>query len=279
MQRYARPIKIISGIIFLVLIFYFFAPRALSSFFSSLFSPLWNVAASSFSSENAKLRQQLEAHSADSTTIAALEQENSELKVMLGRVPTKNTVLAVIIKKPPFSTYDSLIIDIGTDHAIIPGSMVYASSPAFLPAANSSSLASTTAASSTALTASSTQGIAITSNVKVPIGLVSEVDSTTSKVDLFSSPDKKYNVEIGKSHIAAVATGQGAGTFATVLPREAKVAVGDIVIIPSITPSVFAVVTSIVSDPARPYANILFQSPVNPFSLHWVEVDAKAPQK
>ena len=253
------------GVIVVLLFFALVAPRALSGFFSTIFSPLWRVAASSYSAENSALRQQLEAQSSDVAALALLEQENADLKSMLGRTVLKNTVLAVVLKKPPFSAYDEIVIDIGADHGLVVGNTVYAVSS---PSAGVPVVAST----SVQVSASSSP---VSSNVRVPIGLVAEVDSTTSKVNLFSSPGNKYVVEIGKNHLAETATGRGAGTFDVVLPREAKISIGDLVVIPSIEPLVFATVSDIESNPAQPYATVLFQSPLNPFALHWVEVEVK----
>ncbi len=270
----------VGGVVAVMIIFLLVAPQAFSGLFSRLFSPFWRITASFYTAENAALQQQIQAHSADAVARDLLEQENSELKIMLGRAPTKNSVLAVVLKKPPFSAYDNLIIDIGADHGAATDDFVYAISPASLSVdsatpnttmATAGQVSTTSAASTTAFTSTTVR----VSNLKVPIGLITEVDSSTSKVELFSSPGKKYNVEIGKKHVTVTATGRGGGTFEAVLPREANVEVGDVVIIPSIEPLAFATVTSIISDPARPFATILFQSPVNTFELHWVEVDMK----
>jgi cell shape-determining protein MreC len=281
-NRYSVAIKVAGAAVVLLILFAFVAPQALSGFFSRLFSPLWNITAGSYSQQNMALQQQVEAQSADAAAIALLEQENSELKTVLGRAPTKDSVLAVVLKKPPFSAYDNLIIDIGADHNVAVGDMVYAVSSASVATSSnasstaaSSTIVSTPATSVTGAASTATTSATVLTSVKVPIGLVTEVDSVTSKVDLFSSPGEQYNVEIGSDHIAVTAAGRGAGTFGAVLPREANVAVGDIVIIPSIESLAFATVTDIITDPTRPYATILFQSPVNAFALHWVEVDVK----
>lgn len=276
--------KIIIGAAIVLLLINLFAPRTNSGFFSAIFSPLWRLEDSILSAQiftshvalvaqNATLEQELESLDAASSSIALLEQENGELKTMLGRPPAKNTILAVVLKKPPFLNYDSLVIDIGSDNNITNGDLVYAISPTPIPVPEIIPISTSTAPTSIATSNSLLrQSNATSSMVSVPIGSISQINTNTSDVTLFSSAGQKYNVEIGPKHIAAVAVGRGGGTFEITLPRESNIQAGDVVILPNIDPLVFATVSTIVSNPALPYATILFQSEVNPFELHWVMV-------
>ncbi len=266
MSRYITAIRFAVAVLVVVIIFSFFAPRILSGFFSEIFSPLWRIAESRNSAQVASLQEQLQSFEAASSSIAFLEQENAELKSMLGRTPAATSILATVLKKPPFSSYDNLIIDVGADHGVVVGDIVYAMSPAITIIGTSTDVFSNASSSASSSTPSAPIG------VHIPIGVIAEVDPTTSKVDLFSSPDEKYTVEIGTHHLAVNATGRGSGSFQAILPREAGITVGDLVTIPSIQPIVFSTVSDILSDPARPYATVLFQSPINITTLHWVEV-------
>jgi hypothetical protein len=48
----------------------------------------------------------------------ALKKENEDLKALMGRKEDKNMILSQVIKKPPYSPYDSFILDVGEGHGI-----------------------------------------------------------------------------------------------------------------------------------------------------------------
>jgi len=109
--------------------------------------------------------------------------------------------------------------------------------------------------------------------IEIPVGQVAVTFGNTSVVTLFSSPGQTYQVSIGLYHISATATAQGSGMFEAMVPNNSNIVVGDPVMVPSIQSGVFASVVSVVSDPARPYSSVFFQSPVDPFLLYFVEIN------
>jgi hypothetical protein len=279
-----RTTKVIIGIAVFLILVRLILPHAFAAFFADIFSPLWQV-------KNFVIRSSVPSgqivFSSDSpfasSTIADLAAENTELKNLLGRPASQNSVLADVLSKPPFSLYDTLIVDAGSEEGIQTGDQVYALASAVVVVASSTASATTTSASVPAAssTATSTSATSVSNpQIEIPIGLVAEVYGGTSVVSLFSSPGQKYTVSIGPAHVSASALAAGAGMFEAMVPNDSNVHVGDAVVVPSIQPSVFASVVSIVSDPARPYSLVLFQSPVDPFSLYFVEIqkphDAKA---
>jgi hypothetical protein len=264
--------KIAAAVTVAIIVFRLFAPHAFAGFFTATFSPLWRLGQFAFgfsSTENTIV------FSPDSpfasSSIAYLLEENMELKNLLGRPQASSSVLAVILKRPPFSAYDSFIVDRGSDEGIQVGDQVYAvvDVPVYNPIISTSTLMSTSTPAST------TARVAPVGNpqIEIPIGQVAEVYGGTSVVSLFSSPGATYPVEIGSSHISATATADGAGMFEAMLPTDTQAVIGDPVFIPNIQSSVFGSVAEVISDPARPYALVLFKSPINPFALHFVEIE------
>lgn len=108
--------------------------------------------------ENAELKADLETQEANTANYRIILDENTKMKEMLGRkAESANLVLSAILSKPNLSPYDTLLIDIGSDHGIIEGDTVFALG-------------------------------------NIPIGRVAMVYSNTSKVTLFSNPGEKTSV-------------------------------------------------------------------------------------
>ncbi len=233
------PIKIVFFIVIILAPIYFFAPHSLSSFFMKIATPIWSITTidkEEYEIENSELRKKLIELETRSQAIQFIINENKELKEALGRPAAEHMILGTVLKKPPFAGYDLYIIDIGKENGVVVSDRVY-------------------------------------SLGNIPIGEVEEVYDTTSKVRLFSSSGKKYNVFIGEQNIEAVATGRGGGIFEATIPRETKVAKGNDVFIPSLGNSFVGKVQDIISLPTHPFATILFHHPINIFELRWVLVD------
>ena len=307
-QRTNRPsrktAKILIGTAVVLVLLRLIVPHAFAAFFADVFSPLWrleNVVGRGPASGNQIIFSSDSSFA--SSTVAELLQENNDLKNMLGRPlsgtgsASQNTIVSAVLSKSPFSAYDSLIVDAGSNQGVTVGDKVYAlanpvvySTTADLPptvSSSSASLSSTTTSTTAAkknssahtvaaieASSSSSATVATSTNpqIEIPIGTVAATYGNTSVVTLFSSPGQTYPVQIGSYHIAATADAQGSGMFAAMIPNNSNINVGDPVMIPSIQTGVFASVVSVVSDPARPYSLVLFQSPVDPFSLYMVEV-------
>jgi cell shape-determining protein MreC len=167
--------------------------------------------------------------------IADLKKENAELKNLLERKEKNNVVLAYVLKKPPFTAYDSYIIDVGENNGVKIGNKVYASG-------------------------------------NILIGNIAEVNNNSSKVNLYSSFGNKFDILIGQNNIEAIATGNGGGTFISIIPRDIKVLEGDIIVVPDIVNSVFGRVAKILIDPARAFSTIMFSQPINIYEQKWVLV-------
>ncbi len=167
-----------------------------------------------------------------------IEQEHKTILAELGQKKPNEVLLGHVLVLPPKSVYDTLIIDIGAAQGVVVGKRIYAGN-------------------------------------QILLGEIEEVQKNTAKAKLYSSPDQKYDVIIGVASpsVRATAVGRGGGMFEALVPREAKVEVGDLVTIPDITNSVYGKVEHIVTDPARAFDSVLFTGPIQLQSLRRVYVE------
>lgn len=230
----------------------FFAPQVFPALFSGMASPFWRTefvvgsgalkSSEQLLSENESLRRQIADMNVNLAFVKAVEQENGELKTLMGRASSTPKILSAVLIRPPYSDYDIFVIDIGAEYNLGTTSKVYAGG-------------------------------------SMPIGRISEISDSTSKVMLFSSPGLKYDVLIGRNHLAATAFGRGGGQFEAELPRGANVSEGDFVIAPALNTMPLGVVTTVKSDPAEPFETVIFAPPINIYGLRWVLVDSITKRK
>ncbi|MDQ5893332.1 MAG: rod shape-determining protein MreC [Patescibacteria group bacterium] len=229
-KRIGLPIKIVSLIILILVVLYLFFPTLLSSFFTTIVRPFWGI------EKNIKEGTAFISPELQNATIIELQKENADLKKIFDTRVSSSSLVAYVLKKPPFSAYDTFIIDAGLDSGVKNGAKVYAIG-------------------------------------KVIIGEVIDASPLISKVKLYSSYGEKFEVFIGVDDIQATATGRGGGSFEAVLPRDVKIQEGDTVTIPHLTTTVFGIVKRVIADPARAFSTILFSQPINIYEQKWVEID------
>jgi cell shape-determining protein MreC len=173
---------------------------------------------------------------AENSYVSALQIENDQLKDLLGRKPEKyDKELAVILSYPPRTPYDSLIVDMGEDHGLAPGDLVYA-------------------------------------DMDYLIGHVEAVYPSSSLIKLFSSPGEKVEVLVGSSSSAVIAEGRGSGNFYIKVPRNIEVKEGDPIIVPSLHALVLGSAEKVEAGEGDAYSYIYFKLPVNFNSLRHVEI-------
>ena len=229
-----------------------------SSFFAGYFhrvtEPIWKFgigveekvapASSYFSSrrelyiENKKLKEQVAATAVKLADRNFLYHENIALKESLGRYKKEpERILAVVLAKPDITPYDTLIIGVGKNSNVSKGDLVLVEN--------------------------------------VVLGEIAEAYRDSSKVRLYSSSGEQITVFIGDEAIGADAHGLGGGNFEMELPRNVNVFVGDFIYTPNIYPRLLGTVEYINSDSNEVFERILFKSPVNLFSLRFVDVIPK----
>jgi cell shape-determining protein MreC len=186
--------------------------------------------------ENEKLRERAELLRLEVLNTRAIEKENAELKKSLGREDTRKDVLISQVLLKPFATpFDTFVIDIGENLKVAIEDKVFVAG--------------------------------------IPVGKIAEVYPESSLVRLYSSPGQEYQVYLGADNIEALAKSHGANNFFVVLPKETKVAEGDIVSIPSIHTNTFAIVNEIETSGNESFQYIYFRGPVNINEVKWVEVE------
>jgi cell shape-determining protein MreC len=232
------PARIVLFFVAIVGLSYIFMPRVLPRIFLSIISPVWK-ADSDARLGTATIEQLTETYlqvSRNEALNSAVLKENEELKDSMSRTKVAKPVLATILKKPPYSAYDSFILDVGEKEGIVKGNRVYALG-------------------------------------NIPIGVIAEVTGQTSQVQLYSSSGQKFDILIGPSHIEATAQGRGGGHFEVSLPRDTKIKKGDEVTIPTLSDSFIGIVDGVASEVSEPFAIILFHQPINLYEQRWVIVD------
>lgn len=190
---------------------------------------------SSLQAENDKLKSEVAQFQVTEDRDKLLTQDNADLKVLLGRHSDNFSVLASVIAKPPFSLYDTVVVDVGSADKVLAGDKVLA------------------------------LGF-------VPIGTVQSVYTHTSLVQLFSSAGEKIDVRIGKN-IQTTAEALGGGNFIIKLPKDTAVSQGDPISAPGIQADVFGTVDSIETNENDPFVYVRFGLPVNMSELNFVQID------
>lgn len=219
-------IKII-GIIFLLAVIYFFFSKPFASGLHALQKGVGYVLG--YYDEPVR-------PISENALIQSLKSENEQLREIVGRKTEYDTrLLSVVLSRPPRVPYDSLIIDIGEDHDVQPGDLVYA-------------------------------------EMDYIIGHVEVVHSASAVVKLFSSPGEKIDVLIGSSTIPVVAEGRGAGNFYIKVPKNVDIAEGDQITVPGITPIVLGTAEHIDTSEGEAFFHIYFKLPVKLNSIHYVQV-------
>ena len=245
-NRLLFHLKIVSIIVIVLCLFYIFLPHTLSSFFTYFSQQFWRFSITpqeqSLIKENVELKNKLEENREKYESFNVIKKENEDMKKILGRNSKEHFILAEIIKKPPFSPYDLFILDIGKDHGINEGDLVY-------------------------------------SIGDIPIGEIKEVIGNISKMKLYSSYGEKWNVLIGDTHIEVTAIGRGGGAFETTIPRDIKVKKGDDVTVKSLSNSFIGKIEDIISPPSYPFATVLFRQPINIYEMTWVLINTTKHEK
>ncbi len=220
-------------------------PHFFPGLFSGITQPFWRMefaiesgslsSPSSLLSRNEELKRKLAEYDVRMQSILIVENENTELKSLLGRASSTLGILTAILKRPPVVPYDEFIIDGGTDLGFKVGDKILAPG-------------------------------------NVLIGNIADVLPNTSKVTLLSSPGQKYEVLLGIQHTPITALGRGGGQYEAEVSKESKPKEGDIIIDPSQEDRAFGVVTGVISDPAEAFETVLFAPPLNVYQLRWVVV-------
>lgn len=183
-----------------------------------------------------RLREENKRLRLENTSAQRLEEENKELREIMGRREDERRMLAAVLARPRVAAYDILIIDLGSEAGVRRGDEVLAVG-------------------------------------NVAIGTVEEVYKRASRVALYSKAGRVTLVRIeGLGSLEVEALGAGGGNFEVHVPRGVDVREGDSVLLPAGRTRTFGVVERIEFKESDAFARVLFKSSINSNELRWVEV-------
>lgn len=148
---------------------------------------------------------------------------------------TQGTVVPVLVR-PPYTPYDTLVLDV-RGQSVVQGSQVFVHD--------------------------------------VVIGEVTQVDSLTAVVTLFTSPGTKTLVRIAS--VDAEAVGHGGGRYVITVPKDVSVEAGAVVVAPRAFNAVLGVAGAIDPDAAGTFQDIHVSLPVAFSALEAVTVVPPSP--
>ena len=162
---------------------------------------------------------------------SALTNENNELRDML-HASSSPRIVAGVISRPPYTPYDTLMIDRGSAEGII----------AYAPVYHGKNLA---------------------------IGYVRNVFSHSALVTLFSSPSVESSVYIYGPNLFTSAYGEGGGILRLSVPQGVAIEKGNIVVMPSLDMGIIGSIQEIQSIPTEPeqHAYVLLDVPMQSVRL------------
>jgi len=240
------------AIILILLANHFGFFRRLSGFFHTLARPFWKgesalVGTTSLDSgllrskreillENQSLKDENQKLTLEMSNYQTVQDDNTKMKEILGRVDKQSFILSAILSKPPVSLYDTLVVDAGSSSGVLSGAKVYA-------------------------------------DTTVLIGTVAQVYAKTSLVQLFSTAGETVQVSVSGKNLATEATGRGGGNFEMTFPHDVDIPKGTEVTTPGVTPYLVGIVDDVISDARDPLQKVLLRSPVNMQELKFVEVE------
>ncbi len=186
-------------------------------------------------SEIQNLKVAIGAQSGSAATIERLSKENEEFRKLLGDDKEEH-IAAGVIARPPFSPYDSFVLDRGTADGITEGAIVYHTSD-------------------------------------YVIGYVRHAYTKSSVVALFSSPGIESTVYVYGPNIYATAYGEGGGVIRISVPQGVNLAEGNVVVLPTLDTGILGTISSVTSVPTQPEQHAYLSFPVSMQSIRIVGVE------
>ena len=177
------------------------------------------------------LEKEIETQKGTSVTLEYLERENNELKNLLN-ASSSSHIVAGVIARPPYSPYDTFVIDQGSDDGIVKNAPVFYGN-------------------------------------NLALGFVESVFPKYALVTLFSDPYVETTVYVFGPNIFTKAYGDGGGVIRLSVPQGVSVQKGDLVALPSLERGPLGVIHSVVSNPTEPEqrAYVSYEMPLSSIRL------------
>ncbi len=161
-----------------------------------------------------ELEQEIASNQGIAATLAYITAENDELRNLLS-ASSSPQIVAGVLARPPYTPYDTVVIDKGSEDGIVEYAPVYHG-----------------------------KGIAL--------GYVHAVFSHMSYVTLFSSPGVESTVYIFGANLFTTAYGEGGGVVHLSVPQGVSLTRGDAVVLPSLHTGTLGTVDEIQSIATEP---------------------------
>ncbi len=182
--------------------------------------------------ENTSLREDLFRAQVKSDLYDSLRREYARVSVDTSST-TSSVLTARVLETPPFSPYDTLLIDAGTAQGVSSGDVVFF-------------------------------------DATVALGVVDSVSKNTSRIRLFSSPGFEQEVRIGENDFLVLARGLGGGAFEVSVPKEADVSRNDNVFL--VSGEILGSVKQITESDAEAFSVVRAVMPQNIFEIRTVVI-------
>jgi cell shape-determining protein MreC len=156
----------------------------------------------------------------------AVSKENEMLRTAFSAGERNKFLLAFVISRPPFTPYDTIIIDSGSANGV-------------------------------------KEGMQVSAFGNVLIGYVTDVFDNMSKIKLSSSFGEETNVFLESLWVPAIAVGKGGENFEITLPRAINVNIGERILTLGRQPMLVGIVERIERQETDPFQKILFRLPIN----------------
>ena len=185
--------------------------------------------------ENAQLQAQLTTYKEKDATYAAIQDENTHLRSLVGLAAHTPGRAASIVSSFSASAYGTFTIDAGAEDGVARGFTVYTG-----------------------------DGFAI--------GTVADAGSGTSLINQLFAPNASVEAVVHDTRI--VLEGQGGGNARARAPRESAISIGDVVRAPSVNAPI-GVVEHVTAESTGAYQEIFVRIPANLETLSLVYVGRK----
>ena len=169
----------------------------------------------------------------------ALANENQALvqkmKSISGLSADAREIIAGVVTRPPESPYDTLVLSAGSNDGVILGMEAFGEGG-------------------------------------VPLGVVSTVFASFSRVTLFSAPDVTINGWVGENNLPLIIKGTGGGTMTASIARSSNIVVGDTVFAPGPGMLPLGSIVRVDNETTSPSVTLRIMPSVNLFSIAWISL-------
>jgi cell shape-determining protein MreC len=201
--------------------------------------PTYLRARSTLVAELESLRTQMATEAGTQISIQRLLEENMQLRTMAKAGEGEERLVARVLARPDFLSYDLLQIDKGSEEGVVVGAPVY-------------------------------------TGVDSVVGIVTYVTGQYSFVDLFTSPGFESTAYIFGPNVFAPIEGVGGGVARVKLPQGVQLQTGQLVILPGVSNGVYGEIVSVQNEPTQPEQFGYIAPPVAMNNLLYVSVGTES---